>query len=66
MEYEIHFQSSDARPGSPPRSPGCVQRSPRGLHRPWRPLQEHEPERGLHAARQERRQARHPDCFRGG
>merc|ERR1712203_1063431 len=44
--------SQDARPGSPPRSPGCVQRSPRGLHRPWRPLQEHEPERRLHATRQ--------------
>ena len=58
--------SLDARPCAPPSSLGRVQRSPRGLHGLWRALPQHEPERRLHGARQERCQARHSDCFRGG
>ena len=58
--------SLDARPCAPPSSLGSVQRSPRWLHGLRRALPQHEPERRLHGARQERCQARHSDCFRGG
>merc|ERR1712037_438907 len=53
--------SQDALPCGPPSSLGGVQRSPRRLHRLRRALPQHEPERRLHGARQERRQARIPE-----
>ena len=58
--------SLDACTSHPLRPLGGLQRSPRRLHGPGRLVQEHEPERGLHAPRQERRQACHSDRLWGG